>query len=60
MTYVVTDLAKQFEKDSGNTELVISSLVVRNDGPELAKKVNQTNIVLKSNCIYFKQSNIFR
>ena len=24
---------------------------MRNDGPELAKKVKQTNILLKSNCI---------
>ena len=47
----VTILAKQFKKDSSNTEVVISSLVVRNDGPELAKKVQQTNILLKSNCI---------
>ena len=47
----VTDLAiKQLKKDSGNTEIVISSLVVRTDGPELAKKVKQRNIVLKSNC----------
>ena len=47
----ITDLSKQFKKDSGNTEIVISSLVVRTDGRELAKKVKQTNIVLKSNCI---------
>ena len=61
----VTDLAKQFKKDSGNTEIVISSLVVRTDGPELAKKVKQTNIVLKSNCIsnnltFLDNSNINR
>ena len=54
MTYaslIVTTLAKQFEKDSSNTEIIISSLVVRNDGPELAKKVQQINILLKPNCI---------
>ena len=49
----VTIPAKQFKKDSSNTEVVISSLVVRNDGPELAKKVQQTNILLKSNCISY-------
>ena len=47
----VTILAKLFKKDSSNTEVVISSLVVRNDGLELTKKVQQTNILLKSNCI---------
>ena len=47
----VTIPAKKFKKDSSNTEVVISSLVVRNDGPELAKKVRQTNILLKSNFI---------
>ena len=47
----VTIQAKQFKKDSSNTEVVISSLVVRNDGPEHAKMVQQTNILLKSNCI---------
>ena len=61
----VTDLAKQFKKDSGNTEIVISSLIVRIGGPELAKKVKQTNIVLKSNCIsnhltFLDNSNINR
>ena len=61
----VTILAKQFKKDSSNTEVVISSLVVRNDGPELAKKVQQTNILLKSNCIshdlgFLDNSNIDR
>ena len=45
----VTVLAKQFKQDSSNTEIVISSLVVRNDGPELAKKVKQTNILDNSN-----------
>ena len=47
----VSNLAKQFKKGSSNTKIVISSLVVRNDCPELAKKVKQTNILLKSNCI---------
>ena len=61
----LTDLAKQFKKDSGNTEVVMSSLVVRTDGPELAKNVKQTNIVLKSNCIsnnltFLDNSNINR
>ena len=46
----VTNLAKQFKKGSSNTKIVISSLVVRNDGPELAKMVKQANILLKSNC----------
>ena len=47
----VSNLAKQFKKGSSNTKIVISSLVVRNDGPELAKKAKQINILLKSNCI---------
>ena len=51
VAHKVINLAKQFKKDSNDTKIVISSLVVRNDGPALAKKVKQTNILLKSNCI---------
>ena len=51
VAHKVINLAKQLKKDSDDTKIVISSLVVRNDGPELAKKVKQTNILLKSNCI---------
>ncbi len=51
VAHKVTDLAKKFRKDFSNTEVLISSLIVRNDSPELAQKVKQTNIILKSNCL---------
>jgi hypothetical protein len=37
ISFIVTDLAKQLKKDSGNTEIVISSLVVRTDGWNLQR-----------------------
>ena len=47
----VTELAEQFKQESSHTRIIISSLVARGDSQELATKVKETNIILKSNCV---------
>lgn len=46
----VTELAEQFKKESNNTRIIISSLVTRSDNQDLARKVKDTNNIIKSNC----------
>jgi hypothetical protein len=47
----VIELAENFQKDCSHTEVIISSLVIRSDREELARKVNETNNILKSSCL---------
>lgn len=61
----VTELAEQFKKESSNTRIIISSLVTRSDNQDLARKVNDTNNIIKSNCckknwVFLDNSNINR
>jgi len=46
----IIELAEKFKKDCNHTEVAISSIVTRCDGKDVAEKVNETNIILKSNC----------
>ena len=61
----VTELAEQFKKESSNTRIIISSLVTGSDNQDLARKVNDTNNIIKSNCckknwVFLDNSNINR
>ena len=47
----IVELAENFKKDCKHTEVVISSLVTRCDGEDVAAKVNETNTILKSSCV---------
>lgn len=47
----VIKLAENFQKDCSHTEVVVSSLIIRSDREELARKVNETNNILKSGCL---------
>jgi hypothetical protein len=47
----VIGLAVNFQKDCSHTEVIISSLVIRSDREELARKVNETNNILKSSLL---------
>lgn len=46
----VIELAENFKEKSSCTEIIISSLVIRCDSEDLAKKVKDTNKLLKLNC----------
>ena len=61
----IVALAKNFKKDCIHSEVVISSLVTRCDGEDVAGKVNEANTILKSNCVksnlaFLDNSNISR
>ena len=61
----IVELAENFKKDCKHSEVVISSLVIRCDGEDVAEKVNQANTILKSNCVksnlaFLDNSNINR
>ena len=46
----VTKVAQLFKQESRKTEIIISSLIIRSDSPELANKVKDTNVALKLKC----------
>ena len=47
----IVELAENFKKDCIHSEVVISSLVTRCDGEDVAEKVNEVNTILKSNWV---------
>ena len=47
----IVELAENFKKVCKHSEVVISSLVIRCDGEDVAEKINQANSILKSNCV---------
>lgn len=52
MIYAIQmELPENFQMDCSCTEVIISSLIIRSDRMELARKVNETNTIQKASCM---------